>query len=185
MINLVQWNTKSKTYLLLSVLLVSFLLLFSPVGSCSSPEEQQQTQEQTLTITETQLNQLGDHLAQLAENNRQLLMQLDESNQDLALANESSVNLARESERLRQELTESQKKIEELTNQLDQLKKETGQLKSSLTIANEELANASKLFKTYEMQRDRRERILTNQRNFWEVIGGLAIGGCAYLAATR
>ena len=73
-------------------------------------------------------------------------------------------------------LTKSQEELTKLRNELQIARSEAKNARNSLAIANEELAKASQSFKQYEIERDRTENRLRNQRNIWEVLCFVAVG---------
>lgn len=141
----------------LFVSLVLFALSFLSVGfygTCSA--------NQTYTISESELTTLENHLTALEQNNETLRAILSESNEDLTIALDA--------------LMKSQNELATLKMQLHQAKNDAESAKNSLAIANEELAKASLSFKQYEIERDRTENRLRNQRNIWEVLCLVAVG---------
>jgi chromosome segregation ATPase len=163
-----------KMSLVLLALLLSFSVSFQ-VGQCS---------EITYQMTEEQLTTLETQLTMLDKNNKMLLMELDESRAESQQAKDSLESSKKETEALRQQLIESNKIINELQNQLSVMKKDSAVVKSSLEIANQELANASKSFKEYEQQTNRKINILTMQRNGWEAVAAVLAAGLIGVAVS-
>jgi predicted nucleic acid-binding Zn-ribbon protein len=145
----------TKTRLLNILLISAFLCLSLPcVGICS--------ENQTYTISETELTTLQNHLNALEQNNETLKAILSESNEDLTIALDA--------------LMKSQNELATLKAQLQQAKNDAESARNSLQIANEELAKAAQSFKAYEKERDKVEGRLRNQRNIWEVLCLVAVG---------
>ena len=137
------------------LLISAFFCLLSPSAGICSPSQQ-------YTISETELEKLSNHLIELEKNNETLKAILSESNEDLTIALDA--------------LTKSQNELVMLKTQLQQAKADAQSAKQSLEIANQELAKASESFKAYEIERDRTENRLRNQRNIWEVLCFVAVG---------
>ena len=145
------WTIREKYISVLFFL--SVLLWFLPsVGGCSP----------TYQITEEELTALQNHLTVLETNNETLKNILSESNEDLTKALEA--------------LMKSQSELMMLKAELIQCKKDAQSARNSLKIANDELRKASEAFKAYEIERDRTENRLRNQRNIWEVLCFVAVG---------
>lgn len=143
-----------------SILLLALLVLCwgrPSYGSCA----------ETYTITGKQLMTLEENLAALSMNNAALLETLNESNEDLTIAQGELMTL-------REQLKEAKEQLQRLSGQLQTLKEESARAKESLKTANEELQSAVASVQKLEKTRRRIER----QRNFWEVVA-VVLGGIA------
>ena len=138
-------------------LLLALFLCLPSAGSCS--------ESKTYQISESELTTLQNHLDALEQNNETLKMLLTESDEGLTIALEK--------------LMESQKELATLKMQLQQAKNDAESAKNSLAIANQELQKARQSFKQYEIERDKTENRLRNQRNIWEVLCLVAVGVAA------
>jgi len=117
---------------------------------------------QTYTISERELQTLETNLATLEQHNETLKAILTTQDSELTEA----LNL----------LTKSQEELTKLRNELKIARSEAQNAQNSLAIANQELQKASQSFKQYEIERDRTENRLRNQRNIWEVLCLVAVG---------
>ena len=135
-------------------LLAALFLLFPCVGGCS--------ENPTYTISESELMTLETNLATLETHNATLKAILTTQDGELTEA----LNL----------LMKSQEDLAKLKAELQKAKSETQSAQESLMIANKELQKASQSFKAYEVERDKTENRLRNQRNVWEVLCLVAVG---------
>jgi chromosome segregation ATPase len=117
---------------------------------------------QTYQISESELMTLETNLEMLEMHNATLKAILTTQDSELTEA----LNL----------LTKSQEELTKLRNELQIARSETQSAQESLKIANDELQKASQSFKQYEIERDKTENRLRNQRNIWEVLCFVAVG---------
>lgn len=145
----------AKTNCLRAWLIAACLCLCLPcVGTCYA--------NPTYTISETQLQELQNHLNALEANNETLKEILSTSGEELTAALNA--------------LTESKKELQTLKEALRQAKAEAESARQSLQTANDELQKAAQSFKASEAARDRTENRLRNQRNIWEALFFIAAG---------
>lgn len=144
-----------KTRLLRAWLIAAFLFLSLPcVGICYA--------NPTYTISETQLQELQNHLNALEANNETLKTILSTSGEELTAALNA--------------LTKSNEELMRLKAELQTCKAEAESARQSLQTANDELQKAAQSFKASEAARDRTENRLRNQRNIWEALFFIAAG---------
>jgi Skp family chaperone for outer membrane proteins len=146
------WTKKAR--FIISPLLLAFCLFVPCVGICS--------ENQTYTISESELTTLENHLNELTTNTETLKTILTAQDGELTQA----LNL----------LMKSQSELLTLKTQLQQAKNDAESARKSLATANAELKKAALYFKEYEAERDKTENRLRNQRNIWEVLCLVAVG---------
>lgn len=146
------WTKKAR--FIISLPALAFCLLSAFVCTCYA--------NQTYTISESELQTLETHLNELTTNNETLKTILTAQDGELTQA----LNL----------LMKSQADLERLKAELQQAKSDAESARKSLATANAELKKAALYFKEYEMERDKTENKLRNQRNIWEVLCLVAVG---------
>lgn len=146
------WTKKN----LLKALVISAFLFLSwqSVGICSP--------SRTFEISETELQQLQNHLDALEANNNLLHEILSESDESLTTALDA--------------LMKSQAELTTLKIQLERAKNDAMNAQESLKIANLELEKASASFKESEREHAKIEGRLRTQRNIWEALFAVAVG---------
>ena len=141
------FDLKTKKWLLLFLSLLFCWWLFFAPGTASASG----TQEQTYTITETELMTLETNLAQLR-----------------------SIN-----DRLTVDLREQSSEATQLKKELAELKKELEQLRSLSQKQGDSLTNANKLLEQYAIEAKRERLRIKAQRNTWIAATILACIGIA------
>lgn len=147
--------------------------------------------KQTYQITGEELQQLQNNWSKQKQINETLQVALNQSKQEITTLKsqltESSNQLAKaETEliTLKSQLTQSQTNLNQAENQsltaqqlLTQQNKDLQTLKEKSQNQETLLAQVNQSFKEYSKEQTRTRRRIKNQRNFWEIVSGLAVIG--------